>query len=64
MTNTEIFTRVTNACEELDELLSGMDVFTFNPRVAELEKEIEDLQAQCEHSFHDGKCEYCGKEEE
>ena len=63
MTNTEIFTRVTNACEELDKLLSGMDAFTFNPRVAELEKEIEDLQSKCEHSFHDGVCEYCGKEE-
>ena len=43
MTNQEIFTRVTSACEELDDLLSGMDVFTFNPRVVELEKEIEDL---------------------
>jgi uncharacterized small protein (DUF1192 family) len=64
MTNTEIFTRVSTACEELEELLSDMDVFTFNPRVAELEKEIEDLQAQCKHSFHDGSCEYCGKEEE
>lgn len=63
MTNTEIFTRVTNACEELDKLLSEMDAFTFNPRVAELEKEIEDLQSKCEHSFHDGVCEYCGKEE-
>ena len=25
MTNTEIFTRVSTACEELEELLSGMD---------------------------------------
>lgn len=64
MTNKEIFTRVTSACEELDEILSNMDVFMFNPRVAELEKEIEDLQTQCKHSFHDGVCEYCGKEEE
>ena len=64
MTNQEIFTRVTSACEELDELLSGMDVFTFNPRVAELEKEIEELQSKCEHEFHDGACVYCSKEEE
>ena len=64
MTNTEIFTRVTNACEELEELLNGMDTFTFNPRVAELEKEIEDLQAKCKHEFHDGVCAYCGKEAE
>ena len=64
MTNNEIFTRVTRACEELDEILSGMDVFTFNPRVAELEKEIEELQSKCVHSFHDGVCKYCGKEEE
>ena len=64
MTNNEIFTRVTHACEELDEILSGMDVFTFNPRVAELEKEIDELQSKCVHSFHDGVCKYCGKEEE
>ena len=62
MTNQEIFTRVVNACEELDELLSGMDVFTFNPRIAELEKEIEELQDKCQHEFHDGVCAYCGKE--
>ena len=64
MTNKEIFTRVTKACEELDELLSGMDVFTFNPRVAELEEEIEILQSECKHEFHNGICECCGKEEE
>lgn len=64
MTNNEIFTRVTSACEELDELLSSMDVFTFNPRVAELEKEIEELQSKCNHNFHEGVCEYCGKEAE
>ena len=64
MTNQEIFTRVTSACEELDELLSDMDVFTFNPRVAELEKEIEELQSKCKHEFHDGICVYCSKEEE
>ena len=64
MTNQEIFFRTTSACEELEELLSGMDIFTFTPRVAELATEIEDLQSQCKHDFHDNICAYCGKEEQ
>jgi hypothetical protein len=64
MTVTEIFTRTTSAREELDQLLSDMSTFTLNPRVAELEKEIYNLQQQCPHEYEKGICKHCGKEEQ
>lgn len=37
--------------------------FTLNNTIAELLKENEELQKQCNHNFVDGYCEYCYKEE-
>lgn len=36
--------------------------FTLNNTVAQLLKENEELQKQCEHNFQDGYCIYCYKE--
>ena len=39
------------------------NIFTLNNTVAKLLKENEELQNICNHSFEDGYCIYCYKEE-
>ena len=33
--------------------------FVLNPRIGEINKEIKELQAQCQHNFVNGVCEFC-----
>ena len=42
---------------------TGFAQFTLNREVAGLLLEIDSLQAQCPHEFHDGYCIYCYKME-
>ena len=48
---------------ELIERIMSPNVFTLNNTVAKLLKENEELQNMCNHSFEDGYCTYCYKEE-
>ena len=47
-----------------DELVSSVDlsVFVLNPRVAEIQAEIDEQRAKCNHIFVDDLCIVCGKE--
>ena len=38
-------------------------VFTLNKEVMEISDKIAALQAECKHSFVDGVCKFCDKEE-
>jgi len=46
------------------ESLFTPNFFTLNNTIAKLLKENEMLQAQCQHSFSNGYCDYCYKQEE
>lgn len=49
-----------------NQLIEGMlspNKFTLNNTVAELLRENEELQKQCQHEYLDGYCIYCYKEE-
>ena len=48
---------------QLIESLLSPNKFTLNNTVAQLLKENEELQKQCEHNYQDGYCIYCYKEE-
>lgn len=39
-------------------------IFILQEEAAQLMAEIDELQAQCEHEFENGKCIYCELEEE
>ena len=41
------------------ERLMDPTTFVLNPRISEIDKEIKALQAQCQHNFVDGVCEFC-----
>lgn len=34
-------------------------VFTLNPKMVEINKQISALQDQCEHNYIEGQCEFC-----
>lgn len=38
-------------------------IFTLSNRAIEIKKEISEYQSKCPHSFVDGECVFCGKEE-
>lgn len=46
------------------ERLMSPNVFTLNNTISELLKENSALQDECTHSFENGYCVYCYKEEE
>jgi len=48
---------------QMIESLLSPNKFTLNNTVAQLLKENDELQKQCEHNFQDGYCIYCYKEE-
>lgn len=53
--------------EKLNKQLENeMDPTTFvlNPAAVMIFKEIEALQEQCQHSFENQECKYCGRREE
>ena len=41
------------------EKLMDPTTFVLNKRIGEIDKEIKALQAQCQHNFVDGVCEFC-----
>lgn len=47
-----------------DELVSSVDltVFVLNPRVGEIQNELDELRAHCDHIFMDNVCVVCGRE--
>ena len=60
MTNIELFQAVQDRKERIEELFDPT-TFVLNPEVVRLEKEIEQLQSQCQHEFNEvGECEICG----
>jgi hypothetical protein len=57
----EIFNLITEKKSKIEDLFDPTS-FVLNPEVVKLEKEIEELQTECEHNYVEGVCEYCGKE--
>jgi len=62
MTNLEIKQRI-DANNKIIQDAFSPNQFILNNVIKDLLKENEDLQKQCTHSFVDGYCEYCYKEE-
>ena len=44
--------------QEIEQLMDPT-TFVLNPRIQEIDKEIRALQAECEHNFVNGVCEFC-----
>ena len=44
--------------QEIEQLMDPA-TFVLNPRISEIDKEIRELQAKCEHNFVNGICEFC-----
>ena len=44
--------------QEIEQLMDPT-TFVLNPRIHEIDKEIRALQAECEHNFVNGVCEFC-----
>ncbi len=63
MTDVERKERIDFLNKQIEELLCPSK-FTLNNTVLELQKEIWDLQEQCNHKYNEGFCEYCYKAEE
>ena len=63
MTNLEIKEKI-DANNKVIETLLNPNTFTLNNTIKELLKENDELQAQCQHSFVEGYCEYCYMEEQ
>lgn len=62
MTNLEIKTKIDTNNKLIESILNPSE-FTLNNTVMALLQENAALQEQCKHSFVDGYCEYCYKEE-
>ena len=54
----EIKKRIDELSLEVEQLMDPT-TFVLNPRISEIDKEIKALQAQCQHNFVDGACEFC-----
>ena len=63
MTNLQIKEKIDLNNKVIESLLCP-NQFTLNNTVAELLKENQELQKQCQHNFVNGYCEYCYKEEQ
>ena len=63
MTNLEIKQKIDSNNELIEQLLSP-NVFTLNTTIMKLLEENRKFQAQCNHNFVDGYCEYCYAEEQ
>ena len=63
MTGEEIKERITELNRKIRENQEVVQ-FVLNLETSGLIKEIEALQAQCQHSYVAGICAYCGHEEE
>lgn len=60
MTKEEIRNKILFNEQKIQELLDP-SVFILQPKVQQLEAEIDELRAQCKHEFKDGVCTICGK---
>ena len=58
----EIRTRMNELSEEAERLMDPT-TFVLNPRIGEINQEIEELQSKCQHHFVNGMCEFCDLEE-
>ena len=54
----EIKKRIDELSLEAEQLMDPT-TFVLNRRIGEIDKEIKALQAQCQHSFVNGVCEFC-----
>lgn len=54
----EIKMKIDALNKEAEQLLDPT-TFVLNPRIQEIDKEIHALQAECEHNFVNGICEFC-----
>lgn len=54
----EIKMRIDALYEEAEKLIDPA-TFVLNPRINEINHEVKSLQAQCNHSFVNGVCEFC-----
>ena len=54
----EIKKRIDELSLEAEKLMDPT-TFVLNPRIGEINKEIEALQQQCKHNFVNGICEFC-----
>ena len=48
--------------QEIEQLMDPT-TFVLNPRISEINDEIKTLQAQCDHNFINGICEFCYRSE-
>ena len=65
MSGEEIRQRIKTNNKELEAIDSGLfSTFVLNPRAAALIAENQQLQSICKHKFREGKCKYCGLEEQ
>ena len=54
----EIKKKIDELSLEVEQLMDPT-TFVLNPRIGEIDKEIKALQAQCQHNFVNGVCEFC-----
>jgi hypothetical protein len=57
----EIRIRMDELSEEAERLMDPT-TFVLNPRIGEINQEIEELQSKCQHHFVRGICEFCDLE--
>lgn len=63
MTNLEIKEKIDFLNSQIEEMLKP-NIFTLNNTILEIQREIWELQQNCNHNFKEGYCEYCYKAEE
>lgn len=57
----DIRIRINELSKETESLIDPT-TFVLNPRIGEINQEIEELQAKCQHHFVEGMCEFCDLE--
>ena len=57
----DIRIRINELSKEVESLMDPT-TFVLNPRIGEINQEIEELQAKCQHHFVEGMCEFCDME--
>jgi hypothetical protein len=57
----DIRIRMDELSKEMESLMNPA-IFVLNPRIGEINQEIEELQARCNHHFVDGICKFCDLE--
>ena len=59
----EIKRQIDDLFHQIEEL-QDPTCFVLNPKVMELNEQVFQLQSNCEHSFLNGVCEFCYKEDQ